>query len=60
MTALQLERKTRGLCIRCDDAAGDTNLCEKHRLELCARVAVSKRKRRTSSRLLPVSIIRAA
>lgn len=56
VTALQLERKLEGTCIRCEDLAGDTNLCEKHRLELCARVAASARKRRAAARLLAHSI----
>lgn len=55
MTALQLDRKERGVCIRCSSDAGDTNLCEPHRQALNARVAASKRKRRVTNRLLPVS-----
>jgi hypothetical protein len=60
MTALQLQRKLRGKCLRCEDDAGETNLCEKHRLELCARVAASTKKRRAAARLLAPSISRAA
>jgi hypothetical protein len=54
VTALQLERKLTGKCIRCSADAGDTNLCEPHRLDLNARVARTKAKRRGASRLLPV------
>lgn len=60
MTALQLERKLEGLCIRCGELAGDTNLCEKHRLELNRRVQRATLTARSRRRLLAVSTAVAA
>lgn len=54
MTARELERKLTGGCTRCGEPAGDTNLCEPHRLALNTRVSRSKRTKRSRTRLLPV------